>query len=246
MTLVAPRPMRAKSPASLHERIGAMIRQQILSGAWPPGFRIPVEHALMTQFGCSRMTVSKALSELALAGLIERRRRAGSFVSRPQVLSAVLEIRDIRAEILGLGRRYDYTLLSKRWRAASKADRAQLDLADSADVLALDCRHRADGRPFAVEQRLINLAAVPDAAHADFANTAPGTWLLAHVPWTEAEHRIASVPAAPRIAALLDIEPGAACLVIRRRTWRGPQTLTAVTLTYPGPLYEMVARFGHR
>ena len=40
------------------------------------------------------MTVSKALTELARAGLIERRRKAGSFVARPQRQSALLEIRD--------------------------------------------------------------------------------------------------------------------------------------------------------
>ena len=41
------------------------------------------------------MTVNKALSELAQADLIERRRRAGSFVRRPQHRSAVLKIADI-------------------------------------------------------------------------------------------------------------------------------------------------------
>ncbi len=62
----------------------------------------------MARYGCSRMTVSKALSELAQADLIERRRRAGTFVRRPKFLSAVLKITDIRAEITALGRSYGY------------------------------------------------------------------------------------------------------------------------------------------
>jgi GntR family histidine utilization transcriptional repressor len=41
------------------------------------------------------MTVNKALSQLAKAGLIERRRRSGSFVRRPRSQAAVLEIHDI-------------------------------------------------------------------------------------------------------------------------------------------------------
>ena len=53
----------------------------------------------MARYGCSRMTVSKALSELAQADLIERRRKASTFVRRPTFLSAVLKIADIRAEI---------------------------------------------------------------------------------------------------------------------------------------------------
>ena len=69
---------------TLYKRIRADIEKRILTGEWPPGHRIPFEHELMARYGCSRMTVNKALSELAQADLIERRRRAGSFVRRPQ------------------------------------------------------------------------------------------------------------------------------------------------------------------
>lgn len=48
---------------SLHGRIKADIADKIVSGAWPPGHRIPAEHELMRRYGCSRMTVSKALSK---------------------------------------------------------------------------------------------------------------------------------------------------------------------------------------
>ncbi|MEI2559189.1 GntR family transcriptional regulator, partial [Acinetobacter pittii] len=90
------------------KRIRLDIETRILTGEWPPGHRIPFEHQLMARYRCSRMTVNKALSELAQADLIERRRRAGSFVRRPQHMSAVLKIADIRAEITALGRAYGY------------------------------------------------------------------------------------------------------------------------------------------
>ena len=44
--------------------------------------------------------------------------------------------------------------------------------------------------PLRSEDRLINVQAVPDALKQDFATTPPDTWLVGHVPWTEAEHRI--------------------------------------------------------
>ena len=44
-------------------------------------------------------------------------------------------------------------------------------------------------------------------------------------------------------AKLLDIEPGAACLVLNRRTWRSGQLLTAVRIWYPGTSQTLVARF---
>ncbi|MGO4842794.1 GntR family transcriptional regulator, partial [Rhizobiaceae sp. 2RAB30] len=95
---------------SLHQRILNDIRDRILSGEWPPGFRIPFEHELTAEYGCSRMTVNKALSQLAKAGLIERRRRSGSFVTRPRSQAAVLEIHDIRIEVEALGLPYRYEL----------------------------------------------------------------------------------------------------------------------------------------
>ena len=97
-------------------------------------------------------------------------------------------------------------------------------------MIAISCRHSADDVPFAIEDRLIDLDAVPEAATADFAIEPPGTWLLHHVPWTEAEHSISAIVADEQTAAALDIAIGAPCLVIDRHTWRSARTLTAVRL----------------
>jgi GntR family histidine utilization transcriptional repressor len=227
----------------LFERIGAEIEARIMSGDWPPGHRVPFEHELMAQHGCSRMTVSKALSELAQGDLIERRRRAGTFVRRPKFLSAVLEIADIRAEITALGRSYGYEMIKSARRAATAADRARLQVRHTGRVIAIACRHSADDVPFAIEDRLIDLDAVPEAIKADFASEPPGSWLLHHVPWTEAEHAISAIVADDQVATALDIAVGAPCLVIERHTWRGAQAITAVRLIYPGESHRLVARF---
>ena len=78
---------------------------------------------------------------------------------------------------------------------------------------------------------------------ASFARTAPGSWLLGHVPWTEAEHRIAAANVTRATSAVLEIEPTAACLVLERQTWRGEDRITHVRLTFPGEAYDLVARF---
>ena len=228
---------------TLYKQIRLDIERRILTGEWPPGHRIPFEHELMARYRCSRMTVSKALSELAQADLIERRRRAGTFVRRPKFLSAVLKIPDIRAEITGLGRSYGYQLIKSSRRAANTTDRTRLGVAKTGKVIAIACRHSADGVPFAIEDRLIDLDAVPEAATADFATEPPGSWLLHHVPWTEAEHAISAISADDEAAAALDIAIGAPCLVIDRHTWRSARPLTAVRLIYPGESHKLVARF---
>src|SRR3989440_12411512 len=97
--------LQAADTPTLYKQIRLDIERRILTGEWPPGHRIPFEHELMARYRCSRMTVSKALSELAQADLIERRRNARTFVRRPPFLSAVLKIAAIRARVTALGRR---------------------------------------------------------------------------------------------------------------------------------------------
>jgi GntR family histidine utilization transcriptional repressor len=229
--------------AALYQRIRNDLETKIMSGAWPPGHRVPFEHELMETYACSRMTVNKVLSALATAGLVVRRRRAGSFVSRPRVQSAILQIPDLKAEVEKRGERYLYRLLELRKRTVSAHDRARLGVGGRNTVLALRCRHEAEGQPFAVEDRLINLQAVPDALNQDFSITPPNTWLVGHVPWTEAEHRITACNADQAVAADLAIDEGAACLVIERRTWRNGEPITAVRIIHPGHLYDLIARF---
>ena len=235
--------LQAADTPTLYKQIRLDIERRILTGEWPPGHRIPFEHELMARYRCSRMTVSKALSELAQADLIERRRRAGTFVRRPKFLSAVLKIPDIRAEITALGRSYGYKLIKSSRRAANATDRTRLGVGKTGKVIAIACRHSADDVPFAIEDRLIDLDAVPEAATADFATEPPGSWLLHHVPWTEAEHAISAISADDEAAAALDIAIGAPCLVIDRHTWRSARPLTAVRLIYPGESHKLVARF---
>ncbi len=233
---------RVNTP-SLTQRIRNDLEEKIRSGAWRPGDRIPVEHELAATYGCARMTVTRATEALAEAGLIVRRKRAGSFVAEPRIESAVLDIPDIRATVTAQGKRYDVDQLSHRQRMASETSEERL-LAAGGRLLEIDCLHRADGRPFAFEHRLISLKAVPEAADVDFSETPAGSWLLGHVPWTEAEHRIGAVGADDKIAEALAIERGEACLVLERRTWRGDAHITWVRQVFPAGAYDLVARFG--
>jgi DNA-binding GntR family transcriptional regulator len=57
--------------------------QMIEAGYWTPGDRIPTEKELVAILPVGLATVQNALGRLAQSGLIERRRKAGSFVSEP-------------------------------------------------------------------------------------------------------------------------------------------------------------------
>ncbi|MGE7371136.1 histidine utilization repressor [Neorhizobium sp. NPDC001467] len=229
--------------ATLHQRILGDIEARIVSGEWPPGHRIPFEVDLAADYNCSRMTANKVLTQLAKSGLIERRKKSGSFVAQPRAQSAVLAIAEIEAEVQSLRLAYSHVVHARAKRRANAQDKQRLELSQAASVLDITCIHRAGSAPFCVEERLISLTSVPEADQETFDAIAPGTWLLKRVPWSAAENRISAVSADAAIARLLDIEKGTACLVIERRTWSTTGPVTSVRLTYPGDRHALVARF---
>lgn len=228
---------------SLHGKILTEIEQNILSGRWPPGFRIPSEMELTVHYGCSRMTVNKVLTQLAQAGLLERKRKAGSFVTRPHTSSAVLEIPDLRQVVLGMGQEYSSQMLSRLQRRSTHEDMDAMRMSKASSVVHALCLHMAGARPFCIEDRLINLEAVPDAEQEMFTEQSPSSWMVNHVPWSSAEHRIRAEAASEETAGLLKVAPGFPCLVIDRRTWTGRLPITFVRLTFPADLYELDAHF---
>ncbi|HUP05097.1 MAG TPA: GntR family transcriptional regulator [Bryobacteraceae bacterium] len=67
-----------KSPK--YKKIYRSIKDAIGSGEYKPGQRLPSESELVGAFGASRITVNRALRELQLAGIIDRRAGSGSYV----------------------------------------------------------------------------------------------------------------------------------------------------------------------
>lgn len=236
--------MTSGATQSIHERIRLDLERRILSGEWRPGHRVPSEHELMATYGCARMTVSRALTQMAASGLIERRRKAGSFVRQAQASSAVLELPDVGQEVRQLGEAYRFELRARVRRRSLRLDRERLGTPEAGPVLWLECLHLAGPRPYAYETRLINLDVVPAAAAASFDELAPGEWLRHHVPWHSAEHRIRAVNADESLAASLDLQPGHACLLTQRCTWGSDgRPVTWALLASACESRELVARF---
>lgn len=224
----------------MHEQIRKAFARKISVQDLKPGDRLPFEHELMRALKTSRMTVSRALQSLADDGLIERRRKAGSFVAKQMAFQTPVTIQIPRSEVEAGGQAYSYDLLS----------RARMNMGGNRDstgrggkILQLVCRHKADGAPWALEKRWINLDAVPGADLETFDTVPPGEWLLSNVPWNEAEHTISAVSANSETARYLDIDPGMPCLSVERRTWSGEASITHVILIFPGDRKTLSGRY---
>jgi GntR family histidine utilization transcriptional repressor len=212
---------------------------RITSGQVPPGGQLPSEAQLAAEFGCGRLTVHRAVRELADAGYVERRRRAGTRVARRGTREMHLAIARIADEVAERGHAYRYELLSRRLEPADAATAAALEVPAGRRLLHILCRHWAGARVFQHEDRWINLAAVPAAAAEPFLEAGPNHWLLDHVPFSEVEHEIAATAATDAEAAALLVAPGTALLRIRRRTTSRDRRITCVEVVYSGDLFAL-------
>ncbi|MDK3073488.1 GntR family transcriptional regulator [Sedimentitalea sp. JM2-8] len=217
--------------------VKADILDKITQGIWPPGSLVPNETDLARSYDCARATVNRAMRELAEDGIIERRRKAGTRVRMAPVRQARFAIPIVRAEIEDQGAAYRYALVRRDIRAAPDWLRARLNLRDGGRVLHLVCMHYADGAPYQHEDRWISLDLLPKAAEADFTATGPNEWLVAAMPFSNAEISFLAVQADASLADHLGCAAGDALFRTERSTWWEGQAITFVRLTF---------RRGHR
>lgn len=214
------------------------VLRRINSRQWKPGELIPNEADLSREFGCARATVNRALRELAEAGLLERRRKAGTRVAMHPVRKATLDIPVIRREIEDKGLVYRYSLLSSEKTVPPPDIRARMQVAPGDKLLHLVCVHLADGRPYVCENRWINPEAVPEAADVDFSRQSANEWLVVNVPFIGGDIAFSATTAGPREAETLSCREGEGLFVIDRSTWTKHATITLVRLIF-APGYQM-------
>ncbi|MFI1942118.1 FadR/GntR family transcriptional regulator [Streptomyces purpureus] len=87
MALTSPR------RSALSDQVIAELRNQITSGEWPVGSRIPTESELVEQLGVARNTLREAVRALAHNGLLDIRQGSGTYVLATSELAGVMHRR---------------------------------------------------------------------------------------------------------------------------------------------------------
>ena len=223
------------------EGVRAEVLRRIRARDWPPGGLIPGEEALAEEFGVARATVNRALTALAEAGVIERKKRAGTRVAELPVRRARLEIPVIRLDVLGRGLAYDFKLLADRLAPAPVPVTARLGLPEGQPMRYLETLHQAGGRPFVLETRWLNPAVLP-LPLPDFASVSVNEWLVTHVSLVSGDIAFLAEPASAREAVMMGVAPGTALLVAERTTQGTGGPVTWVRLAH-APGHRVVMTF---
>lgn len=216
------------------KQVYLVLRDRILSGAIAFGVKLPTENVLAAAHGVSRVTVRRALGELARERLIERRRSAGTrVIYRPVRAPMTADISGMLASLADMGRRTTVKLLSFDYVPAEGAAAQALGV-PSDEMLQRSVRVRSvDGEPFSylttfVPERVSLTFTQPELA------SRPLLDLLerAGVKVEHAHQRISAGLATPDVAAALEVRIGTPLIELTRvvydQSGRGVEHLHAL------------------
>lgn len=211
------------------------VKRRIESRVWPQGSLLPTETQLAEEFNCARATVNRALRELAEQGFVERKRKSGTRVKKEPSKHAKLEFSLTRQMVESQNATYRYALVERQVVSSPGWLASQLGVSPDARVLHVVCMHYADNRPFLLEERWINIEAVPDVEQADLSESGPHEWLLNAAPFSDAEVAFCAISADGRLAEFMGTTAGASMIQLERTTWKEDVPITFARMTHhPG------------
>ena len=226
-----------------YQRLKDHISRQIASGDLMPGQRVPSEAELGKNFSLSRMTVSRALNELASEGVISRVQGIGTFVSRSRSEATLLEIHSIADEIAREDMVHSCRVLFAK-KTNKPRRRALLGLGEKDTYFRTILLHLADGFPFQIEDRCVNPKFAPNYLKQDFTKVTPHEHLMSLGPLQAAEHVFEARLPTAKMAGWLDIEQSTPCMALLRRTWSLNIVASFAVFTVPGNLRRYSGQFG--
>jgi GntR family transcriptional regulator len=200
------------------KQVYLILRDRILSGAFAFGSKLPTENELAEYYSVSRVTVRRALGELARERFIERRRSAGTrVVYRPSPAPMTADISGVLANLADMGRRTAVKLLSFDYVPAAGAVAEALGVGPD-QLLQRSIRVRAVDRvPFSYLTTHVPESVAVTFTRQELASR-PLLELLerAGVKVEHARQRISAGLATPDVASALDVRAGSPLIELVR------------------------------
>lgn len=142
-------PVSEESLMPLYHQIYLALREKIYQEVFPHGTALPSEAQICGIFGVSRITAKRALDELAAAGLVVRRRGAGTRVAYQAPSRPVqTPVEELLENLTAMGRKTELELLEFRYVAAPAEVSRELNCEPGALVQKTVRVRRMDGKPF--------------------------------------------------------------------------------------------------
>jgi len=139
-------------PVPLHHQVYLDLRAALDAGEWRPGDLLPPERQLAGRYGCSLITVRRALSELAREGRLERTRGRGTTVLRPRIERDFGGKMSFAEEMQVRGLDPETRVVAARPESAGEHVAAGLGIEPGSPTLYVERLRVAGGEPLLLEQ----------------------------------------------------------------------------------------------
>lgn len=149
------------SPIPLYVQIQEYLRTNIRAGNFAINTRLPSERQLAEQFGVNRLTVAKALGELAHEGLIETRIGKGTYVRSPRIDQELKSLTSFTQDMSTMGV-VSSIVLAETIEPATEKAAAALKIETGALLFSLKRVRLVDETSIALEHTRIPLSLCPD------------------------------------------------------------------------------------
>lgn len=226
-----------------YQRIKDYILSQVQSGHWREGDAIPAEQALAKTFGVSRMTVNRALSELASEQVLIRVQGSGTFVAQQKFEATLVDIRSIAEEIRARGHAHRSELHRLERGKAREPLAGQFGVPVGAALFHSVIVHFENDLPIQVEDRWVSPEQAPDYMQLDFTRMTANEYLMRAAPLQGVRYRIEALLPPREIADMLHIPPQEPCLVLHRQTLSQGRVASIATLWHPGSRYQFAGGY---
>jgi GntR family transcriptional regulator len=203
----------------LYYQLENKIRKKISKGKYVAGEKIPSERSLSKKFDVSRMTARKALENLVDEGILEKRERQGTFVSKSSN-NTFPSLVGINESIESLGKEPSNKVIKKELIKADLEIRNQLNVMEEEKIILIERINLADGVPVGFEQSYIPYAICPELLEREVTHESIYQILIdnGHKP-TRATDKTKAVSSTNRIVELLEINPEEPVLKNTRTTF---------------------------
>lgn len=209
------------SPVPFYFQLAEVLEEEIVSGRWQPGTRIPSENELCSHYGLSRTTIRQALARLGQEGLVRRDKGRGTYVNESRPRSWLIQSTEgfFHDEFLRGGHQVTSRMLRLERTTLPRWASDALSLPPASDGVIVERVRSVDGLvalyvvnclpPFAIDA---GLGLDPSESLYQRLTDVLGIDIVG------GNRSLEAVIAGPKLAQLLEVEPGAAVAYIESVT----------------------------
>ena len=217
------------SSTPLYLQLARFLSDEVRSGRYEAHEALPSERALSESLGLSRVTTRKAIDQLTMQGLIERRRGSGNYIA-PKIEQALSRLTSFSEDLRARGYAPSSKWLSRETTAASDKELELLGLPRGAKVARLKRLRIGNETVMALEECVLPSSVLPNPGalegslyeYLDSKRSAP----------VRATERIQAINAPAQLARHLKVPTGRAVLFIQRVSYLASGQPLEVTCAY--------------